>query len=332
MDDMYLSISTLISLVAVAVIVIALVKTAQIVPQRSAYIIERLGRYSRTLDAGFHILIPFVDRVAYRHTLKEEALDVPKQQCITKDNIAVSVDGVIYLQVIDPQSASYGITDYRFASMSLAQTTLRSIIGQIDLDRTFEERSRLNEEVVRALDDAAQPWGVKVLRYEIADIVMPDTITDALEQQMRAERERRAVVARSEGERQEKINISEGQKIQVINLSQAEKEKQINEAEGKAREIQMLAEATAIGIERIAAAIEKPGGKDAVSLRIAEQYVREFGRIAQSGTTLILPAELSNIGAAVAGLAKTLQTVDRAGAGGVPEASQIDDRRRGQGQ
>jgi regulator of protease activity HflC (stomatin/prohibitin superfamily) len=179
MDDLYLSISTIISLAAVAVIVVALAKTAQIVPQRSAYIIERLGRYSRTLDAGFHILIPFVDRVAYRHTLKEEALDVPKQQCITKDNISVSVDGVLYLQVIDPQSASYGITDYRFASMSLAQTTLRSIIGQIELDKTFEERGRLNEEVVRALDEAAQPWGVKVLRYEIADILMPETITDA---------------------------------------------------------------------------------------------------------------------------------------------------------
>jgi regulator of protease activity HflC (stomatin/prohibitin superfamily) len=309
MDDLYLSISTIISLAAVAVIVVALAKTAQIVPQRSAFIIERLGRYSRTLDAGFHILIPFVDRVAYRHTLKEEALDVPKQQCITKDNISVSVDGVLYLQVIDPQSASYGITDYRFASMSLAQTTLRSIIGQIELDKTFEERGRLNEEVVRALDDAAQPWGVKVLRYEIADILMPGTITDALEQQMRAERERRAVVARSEGERQEKINISEGEKTQIINLSVAQREKQINEAEGKAREIEMLAEATAVGIERIASAIEKPGGKDAVSLRIAEQYVREFGRLAQSGTTLILPAELTNIGGAVAGLAKTLQTL-----------------------
>jgi regulator of protease activity HflC (stomatin/prohibitin superfamily) len=309
MADYYLSVSTIISLAALAAIAITLVKTAQIVPQRSAYIVERLGRYSRTLDAGFHVLFPFVDRVAYRHTLKEEALDVPKQQCITKDNIAVSVDGVIYLQVIDPQSASYGIADYRFASMSLAQTTLRSIIGQIDLDKTFEERSRLNEEVVKALDEAAQPWGVKVLRYEIADIIMPGTITDALEQQMRAERERRAVVARSEGERQEKINISEGEKTQVINLSIAQREKQINEAEGKAREIEMLAEATAVGIERIARAIEQPGGKDAVSLRIAEQYVREFGRLAQSGTTLILPAELSNIGGAVAGLAKTLQSM-----------------------
>ncbi|WP_018231222.1 stomatin-like protein [Thioalkalivibrio thiocyanodenitrificans] len=303
-----ISITTIISLIILAIVVVALIKTAQIVPQRSAYIVERLGRYSRTLDAGFHILIPFIDRVAYRQTLKEEALDVPKQQCITKDNISVSVDGVLYLQVMDAQGASYGISDYRFAAMSLAQTTLRSIIGQIELDKTFEERARINEEVVRAVDDAAQPWGVKVMRYEIADIVLPTTINDALEQQMRAERERRAVVARSEGERQEKINISEGERMQIINLSEAEKQKQINEAEGKAREIQMLAAATAQGIERIATAINQPGGKEAVSLRIAEQYVREFGRLAKEGNTLILPAELSNIGGAVAGLSQILQS------------------------
>ena len=278
----------------------------RIVPQRSAYIVERLGKYSRTLEAGFHILVPFIDRIAYRHSLKEEAFDVPQQQCITRDNISVSVDGVLYLQVIDPQAASYGITDYRYAATSLAQTTLRSVIGQIELDKTFEERSKINVEVVDALDEAAQPWGVKVLRYEIADILLPNTINDALEQQMRAERERRAVVARSEGERQEKINISEGQKAQIINLSIAEKEKQINEAEGKAREIQMLAEATAAGIERIAAAINQPGGEQAVSLRIAEQYVSEFGKLAKTGNTLILPAELADIGGAVAGLREIL--------------------------
>lgn len=297
---------TIISLVVLAIIVVALFKTAQIVPQRSAYIVERLGRYARTLDAGFHILIPFIDRVAYRQTLKEEAIDVPKQQCITRDNISVSVDGVLYLQVVDPHAASYGIADYHYATASLAQTTLRSVIGQIELDKTFEERAKINEEVVKALDEAANPWGVKVLRYEIADIVVPTTITDALEQQMRAERERRAVVARSEGQRQEQINVSEGEKIQIINLSEAQKQKQINEAEGKAREIQMLAEATAQGIERIATAINQPGGKEAVSLRIAEQYVREFGNLAKANNTMILPAELSNIGAAVAGLAEVL--------------------------
>lgn len=306
---------TIISLVVLAIIVVALFKTAQIVPQRSAYIVERLGRYARTLDAGFHILIPFIDRVAYRQTLKEEAIDVPKQQCITRDNISVSVDGVLYLQVVDPHAASYGIADYHYATASLAQTTLRSVIGQIELDKTFEERAKINEEVVKALDEAANPWGVKVLRYEIADIVVPTTITDALEQQMRAERERRAVVARSEGQRQEQINVSEGEKIQIINLSEAQKQKQINEAEGKAREIQMLAEATAQGIERIATAIHQPGGKEAVSLRIAEQYVREFGNLAKANNTMILPAELSNIGAAVAGLAEVLNRAKPGSAG-----------------
>jgi regulator of protease activity HflC (stomatin/prohibitin superfamily) len=303
-----LDIMTIVSLVVLAIIVVALFNTAQIVPQRSAYIVERLGRYARTLDAGFHILIPFIDRVAYRQALKEEAVDVAKQQCITKDNISVSVDGVLYLQVVDAHAASYGISDYRFATASLAQTTLRSVIGQIELDKTFEERAKINEEVVKALDEAAQPWGVKVLRYEIADIILPGTITDALEQQMRAERERRAVVARSEGLRQEQINVSEGERMQIINISEAQKLKQINEAEGKAREIQMLAEATAEGIERIATAINIPGGREAVSLRIAEQYVREFGNLAKVNNTMILPAELSNIGAAVAGLAEVLNT------------------------
>lgn len=297
---------TPIAIFLVVAIFIVLSNVVRIVPQRSAYIVERLGKYSRTLEAGFHILVPFIDRIAYRHSLKEEAFDVPQQQCITRDNISVSVDGVLYLQVIDPQAASYGIADYRYAATSLAQTTLRSVIGQIELDKTFEERSKINIEVVNALDEAAQPWGVKVLRYEIADILLPNTINDALEQQMRAERERRAVVARSEGERQEKINISEGQKAQIINLSIAEKEKQINEAEGKAREIQMLAEATAAGIERIAAAINQPGGEQAVSLRIAEQYVSEFGKLAKTGNTLILPAELADIGGAVAGLREIL--------------------------
>lgn len=297
---------TPIAIFLVVAIFIVLSNVVRIVPQRSAYIVERLGKYSRTLEAGFHILVPFIDRIAYRHSLKEEAFDVPQQQCITRDNISVSVDGVLYLQVIDPQAASYGITDYRYAATSLAQTTLRSVIGQIELDKTFEERSKINVEVVNALDEAAQPWGVKVLRYEIADILLPNTINDALEQQMRAERERRAVVARSEGERQEKINVSEGEKAQIINLSIAEKEKQINEAEGKASEIRMLAEATAAGIERIAAAINQPGGEQAVSLRIAEQYVSEFGKLAKTGNTLILPAELADIGGAVAGLREIL--------------------------
>ncbi|MCK0536243.1 SPFH domain-containing protein [Alcanivorax quisquiliarum] len=303
-----MSIATILAGLAVIFIVVAVIKTARIVPQRSAFVVERLGKYAKTLDAGFHLLIPFVDRVAYRHTLKEEVIDVPQQSCVTKDNIQVVVNGVIYLQVIDPKRASYGISEYRYAAMQLAQTTLRSVVGKIDLDKTFEERESINEQVVRALDEAAQPWGVKVLRYEIADIDLPATILDALEKQMRAERERRAVVAQSEGERQSKINVSEGLKQEMINVSEAEKLRQINEAEGKAREIELIAEATARGLERVAAAIDAPGGKDAVGLRVAEQYVQEFGNLAKTNNTMILPAELSNIGAAVAAITKTLET------------------------
>lgn len=304
-----MEIATLISLAFLVLVIITVAKTAQIVPQRSAYVVERLGKYTKTLEAGFHLLIPFVDRIAYRHTLKEEAIDVPRQACVTKDNIQVVVNGVIYLQVVDPKSASYGINDYIYAATQLAQTTLRSVIGKIDLDKTFEERESINIQVVQTLDEAAKPWGVKVMRYEIADIELPATILDALEKQMRAERERRAVVAQSEGERQAKINVSEGIKQETINLSEAEKMRQINEAEGKAREIQLIAAATAEGLRRVAEAINNQGGKDAVALRVAEQYVHEFGKLAKTNNTMILPAELSNIGSAVAAITKTLETV-----------------------
>jgi len=289
--------------------VVAIAKTARVVPQRSAYVVERLGKYSKTLEAGFHILIPFIDKVAYRHSLKEEVIDVPRQMCVTKDNIQVVVDGVVYLQVMDAHAASYGINDYRYAATQLAQTTLRSVIGKIELDKTFEERESINQQVVQALDEAAQPWGVKVLRYEIADIELPATIQDALEKQMRAERERRAVVAESEGERQAKINVSEGARQEVINHSEAEKMRQINEAEGRAREILLIADATARGLERVAQAINQDGGKEAVSLRVAEQYVKEFGKLAQTNNTMILPAELSDIGSAVAAITTTLNKV-----------------------
>ncbi|CEA04223.1 protein HflC/HflK [Pseudomonas saudimassiliensis] len=301
--------ATILSLALLVLIVITVAKTAQIVPQRSAYVVERLGKYAKTLEAGFHLLIPFVDRIAYRHTMKEEAIDVDRQACVTKDNIQVVVNGVIYLQVVDPKAASYGISNYRFAATQLAQTTLRSVIGKIDLDKTFEEREAINSQVVAALDEAAQPWGVKVMRYEIADIELPATILDALEKQMRAERERRAVVAQSEGEREAKINISEGIKQETINLSEADKQRQINEAEGKARQIELVAQATADGLRLVADAITTPGGKDAVALRVAEQYVTEFGKLAKTNNTMILPAELSNIGAAVAAITKTLDTV-----------------------
>lgn len=292
--------------IALAVIII-IFKTARVVPQKSNFVVERLGRYSRTLDSGFHLLIPFIDKVAYTHTLKEEVIDVAQQACITKDNIQVGIDGVMYIQVIDAHKASYGVDNYRNAASQLAQTTMRSVIGQTDLDKTFEERAKINEEVVRALDEAATPWGIKVLRYEVSDIELPGSIKDALEQQMRAERERRATIAKSEGERQAMINVSEGQKQEVINLSEGEKLRQINEAEGRAEEIQLIAVATAEGLRKIAEAIETPGGKDAVSLRIAEQYVKEFGNLAKTNNTLILPAELSNVGGAVAGLAEVLK-------------------------
>ncbi|MFG1495414.1 stomatin-like protein [Saccharospirillum sp. HFRX-1] len=303
----FLDIGTILALgIALAVIVVIL-KTARIVPQRSNFVVERLGKYSKTLDSGFHILIPFIDKVAYQHTLKEEVIDVAQQDCVTKDNIQVGIDGVLYIQVIDAHKASYGVDNYRNAASQLAQTTMRSVIGQTDLDKTFEERAKINEVVVKALDEAAAPWGIKVLRYEISDISLPESIKDALEQQMRAERERRAAIAKSEGERQAMINVSEGQKQEVINLSEGEKLKQINEAEGRAKEIELIAIATAEGLRKIAEAIQTPGGKDAVSLRIAEQYVGEFGKLAKTNNTLILPAELSNIGGAVAGLSEVLK-------------------------
>ena len=306
-----MEIATIVSLAILALVIVTMAKTAQIVPQRSAYVVERLGKYTKTLDAGFHLLIPFVDRIAYKHTLKEEAIDVDRQACVTKDNIQVVVNGVIYLQVVDPKAASYGINDYRYAAMQLAQTTLRSVVGKIDLDKTFEERETINIQVVQTLDEAARPWGVKVMRYEIADIELPATILDALEKQMRAERERRAVVAQSEGERQAKINVSEGQKQETINLSEAEKQRQINEAEGRARQIELIAQATAEGLRQVAEVINMPGGKDAVGLRVAEQYVEEFGKLAKTNNTMILPAELTNIGSAVAAITKTMEQVNR---------------------
>ncbi|MES3007680.1 MAG: stomatin-like protein [Pseudomonadota bacterium] len=290
-------------------IIVTIAKTARIVPQRSNFVIERLGKYSRTLDSGFHILIPFIDKVAYQHTLKEEVIDVERQTCVTRDNIQVGINGVLYMQVVDAQKASYGINNYRHAASQLAQTTMRSVIGQTDLDKTFEERAKINEDVVKALDEAASPWGIKVLRYEISDIELPVSIKDALEQQMRAERERRAAIAKSEGERQAMINVSEGQKQEVINLSEADKMRQINEAEGRAKEIELIAIATAEGLRKIAAAIQDPGGQQAVSLRVAEQYIKEFGNLAKTNNTMIVPAELANVGAAVAGLTEMLNIV-----------------------
>lgn len=304
---MSLDFGTLLALGIALFVIITVLKTARIVPQRSNFIVERLGKFHRILDSGFHILIPFIDKVAYQHTLKEEVIDVNRQTCVTRDNIQVGINAIMYIQVVDSNKASYGVNNYRYAAAQLAQTTMRSVIGQTDLDKTFEERAKINEEVVRALDEAAKPWGVKVLRYEISDIELPLSIKDALEQQMRAERERRAAIAKSEGERQAMINVSEGQKQEVINMSEAEKQKQINEAEGRAKEIELIASATAEGLHKIALAIREEGGQEAMNLRIAEQYVKEFGNLAKTNNTMIIPAELANIGGAVAGLSEVLK-------------------------
>jgi regulator of protease activity HflC (stomatin/prohibitin superfamily) len=280
--------------------IITLVNTARIVPQKSAYIVERLGKYSRTLQAGFHILTPFMDRVAYKHSLKEVAVDVPPQTCITRDNIAVEVDGVLYMQVIDPVKASYGIENFLFASTQLSQTTMRSEIGKLELDKTFEERDAINHAIIKAVDKASDPWGVKITRYEIKNIHPPETVREALEKQMRAERTKRATIFESEGVRQAKINVAEGTKQEAIAYSEGEKMKRINEAEGRAKEIELVAIATAQGIRNIAEAIEMPGGSDAVNLRVAEQYISEFGKLAQEGNTLIIPSNLGDIGSMVA--------------------------------
>ena len=275
-------------------------KTAVVVPQQNAFVVERLGRFSGVLDAGFHILVPFVDVIRYRHVLKEQAFEIPEQVCITRDNVQVAVDGILYLKILDPERASYGISNYTFALTQLAQTTLRSEMGKIELDRTFEERTHINGQVVAEVDKASESWGVKVLRYEIKNITPPADIIAAMEKQMRAEREKRAVILQSEGERDAAINSAEGQKQQVIKASEAKKQQQINEAEGQASAILAVAKATAEGIGSVAKAINEPGGFEAVQLRVAEQYIERFGQLAKAGNTLVLPATLSDVGSMIA--------------------------------
>src|SRR5512147_608903 len=274
-------------------------KTAVVVPQQHAFVVERLGRFAGVLDAGFHILVPFIDVIRYRHILKEQAMDIPEQVCITKDNVQVAVDGILYLKVMDPERASYGISNYIFAITQLAQTTLRSEIGKIDLDKTFEERTHINVQVVTELDKASETWGVKVLRYEIKNINPPRDVLAAMEKQMRAEREKRAVILASEGERDAAINSAEGQKQQVIKQSEARKQQQINEAEGQAAAILAVARATAEGIRSVAESINSAGGFEAVQLRVAEQYINEFGKLAKSANTLVVPSNLSDVGAMI---------------------------------
>lgn len=288
-------------------VIILFLSTIKIVPQRSAFIVERLGKYRTTLQAGFHVLIPFIDRISYRHSLKEQAIDVASQTCITRDNIAVEVDGILYLQVIDPQKASYGIDDYRFASIQIAQTTMRSIIGRLELDKTFEERELINTSIVDAVDKASDPWGVKVTRYEVKNIVPPPSIKDAMEKQMRAEREKRALIAESEGQKQAKINVSEGDKQELIKRSEGEKQRRINEAEGRAAEIERVAQATASGIRQIAIAIGDNHGIDAVNLRIAEQYLSEFGKLAKENNTMIIPSDLADVSGIVSAVTSVMK-------------------------
>jgi regulator of protease activity HflC (stomatin/prohibitin superfamily) len=295
-----ISVALIVSILVAALAVVVVVKTATVVPQQSAYVVERLGRFHAALEAGFHVLLPFVDAIRYRHTLKEQAYEIPEQICITRDNVQVAVDGVLYLKVLDPERASYGISDYHFAISQLAQTTLRSEIGKIELDRTFEERGHINVQIVNELDKATMPWGVKVLRYEIKNITPPKDVIAAMEKQMRAEREKRAVILASEGERDAAVNVAEGRKQQVIKGSEANRQQQINEAEGQASAILAVAHATAKGLHTVGEAIDTPGGDAAVKLRVAEQYVEQFGHLAKSGNTLVLPANLSDIGSMVA--------------------------------
>lgn len=298
--------------IAVLVIVV-LLKTAIVVPQRSEFIIESLGKYTKTLGAGFHILIPFFDKVAYKRSLKEEVLDISSQECITRDNVSVAVDGVLYIQVIDSKLSAYGIDDYKRAASQLAQTSLRSVIGRIELDKTFEERETLNRQVVSAIDEAAENWGIKVLRYEIKDITPPQTVMDAMEKQMRAEREKRAAIATSEGDRQARINRAQGLKQEAVEVSEGEKQKRINEAEGQAREITLVAEATAQGIRKIAESLTLTGGETAANLRVAEKYVAEFGKLAKENNTMILPVNLGNVAGMVMTAMSALDTVSKSG-------------------
>jgi regulator of protease activity HflC (stomatin/prohibitin superfamily) len=308
---------TVVVVVLAILVVIVISKTAVIVPQQQAWVVERLGRYNRTLTAGFHILLPFVDAIRYRHSLKEMAADIPEQVCITRDNVQVHVDGLVYLKILDAERASYGIADHQFAISQLAQTMLRSEIGRIDLDRTFEERSHINVQVVNELDKATEPWGVKVLRYEIKNITPPQDVLAAMEKQMRAEREKRASILTSEGQRESAINVAEGEKQRVIKESEAAKQRQINEAEGEASAILAVAQATADGLRKLADVVAAPGGYEAVQLRLAEAYIQQLGGLAKESTTLVLPATLSDVGSM---LALAMKVIQRPGSAGVPPA------------
>ncbi|BDQ38051.1 paraslipin [Pseudodesulfovibrio nedwellii] len=292
--------SLITAVVFVLILITLIIKTAVVVPQKSHFVVERLGKYSKSLSAGLHILIPFIDKIAYKRSLKEEVMDIPAQSCITRDNVSVTIDGVLYIRVIDAKMSCYGIENYYIAASQLAQTSLRSAIGKIDLDKTFEERETINSSVVLAVDEAAQEWGIKVMRYEIKDITPPSTVMTAMEQQMRAEREKRAEIAISEGDRQSRINRSEGLRQEAVQVSEGEKQKRINEAQGRAQEILLVADATAQGLQKVAEVINLPGGTEAMNLKVAEQYIDEFGNLAKENNTMIIPTDLANMGGMVA--------------------------------
>jgi regulator of protease activity HflC (stomatin/prohibitin superfamily) len=291
---------TVIALILLVVVITFVAKAVRIVPQQHAWVVERLGKFHATLSPGLNIVIPFVDRVAYRHSLKEVPLDVPSQVCITRDNTQLAVDGVLYFQVTDPQRASYGSSNYIVAITQLAQTTLRSVIGKLELDKTFEEREFINTRIVSAIDEAAMNWGVKVLRYEIKDLTPPAEILRSMQQQITAEREKRALIASSEGRKQEQINIATGEKEAAIAKSEGDKQAQINHAQGEAAAVLAVAEATAEAIRKVAQSIQTPGGMEAVNLKVAERFVDAFGQLARTGNTLIVPANLADVGSLIA--------------------------------
>ena len=289
-----------IALFILVAVIIFIIKALKVVPQQNSWVVERLGKFHAALLPGLNIVIPFIDNVAYKHLLKEIPLDVPSQVCITKDNTQLQVDGILYFQVTDPKLASYGTSNYVMAITQLAQTTLRSVIGKMELDKTFEERDDINRAVVAALDEAATSWGVKVLRYEIKDLTPPKEILHAMQAQITAEREKRALIAASEGRKQEQINIATGEREAFIQRSEGEKQAAINTAQGQAEAIKAVASATAQAIQQVAQAIQSPGGMDAVNLKVAEKYVEAFGNVAKEGNTLILPGNLADMGAMVA--------------------------------
>jgi regulator of protease activity HflC (stomatin/prohibitin superfamily) len=305
------------SISLVILLILVVLMGAKVVPQQTAYIVERLGKYHSTMSPGLNIIIPFVDRIAYKHTLKEVAADIPEQVCITKDNVQVAVDGVVFYQVMEPKLASYGISNFMFAVSQLAQTTMRSEIGKIVLDKCFEERGNINVAVVAAIDEAAAGWGVKVLRYEIKNITPPQTVLMAMEKQMQAEREKRATILYSEGEKQSAVNVAEGQKEKVVLESEALRQQQINQAEGQAAAIISVADATAEGIKKIADAIQSPGGMEAVQLRVAENLVEQYGKLAKSTNTMILPANFADMGSMIAAAMSVVKS-SGSGAAGTP--------------